>query len=191
MKPLLVSNSKSDTTGVPSLGSVASAAPRSGPRLSRHVFADGVRVVADRDRLPGNLPSVPHVGHLRAPLLQCAVGFPPARVPRLRVERTGLAPCRARHVARVGGRRRIDEVSAPLSGPWRNGSSVVVLRCTLVSMTRPSDDLVRKLVPCCSPSAARIGCGMVVWASEVSLLTITTDGRRDMQALLQRRLLQA
>ena len=53
----------------------------------------------------------PRVGHPRAPLLQRAVGLLPAPVPRLRVERVGLAPRRARHVARVGGRRRIDEVA--------------------------------------------------------------------------------
>ena len=90
---------------------VASAAPRDGPRPSRHVFADGARVAAGRHRLRGNLPGVPHVGHLRAPLLQRAVGGLPAHVPRLRVEPVGLAPRRAGRVARVGGRRRIDEVA--------------------------------------------------------------------------------
>ena len=91
--------------------SVASAAPRDGPRSSRHVFADGARVAAGRDRLLGNLPRVPRLGHLRAPLLPLAVGGLPSRVPRLRVERAGLAPRRARRVARVGGRRRIDKVA--------------------------------------------------------------------------------
>ena len=90
---------------------VASAAPRDGPRPSCHVFADGARVAAGRHRLLGNLPGVPHVGHPRALLLQRAVGGLPARVPRLRVERAGLAPRRARQVARVGGRRRIEEVA--------------------------------------------------------------------------------
>ena len=73
--------------------------------------ADGVRLAAGRYRLLGNLPGVPHVGHVRAPLLQRAVGRLPAGAPRLRVERVGLAPRRARRVARVGGRRRIDEVA--------------------------------------------------------------------------------
>ena len=91
--------------------SVASAAPRDGPRSSRHVFTDGARVAAGRHRLLGDLPGVPHVGHLRALLLQRAVGLLPARVPRLRIERAGLAPRRARRIARVGGRRRIDEVA--------------------------------------------------------------------------------
>ena len=68
-------------------------------------------MAAGPHRLLGNLAGVPHVGHPRAPLLQRAVGRPPARVPRLRVERAGLAPRRARRVARVGGRRRIDEVA--------------------------------------------------------------------------------
>ncbi len=51
----------------------------------------------------------------RAPLLQRAVGLLPAHVPRLRVERAGLAPRHAQRVARVGGRRRIDEVAKALS----------------------------------------------------------------------------
>ena len=90
---------------------VASAAPRAGPRPSRHVFADGAHVAAGRHRLLGNLPGVPHVGHPRALLFERAVGGLPARVPRLRVERAGLAPRRAGRIARVGGRRRIDEVA--------------------------------------------------------------------------------
>ena len=53
---------------------LASAAPRDGPRPSCHVFTDGARVAAGRHRLRGNLPGVPHVGHVRAPLLQRAVG---------------------------------------------------------------------------------------------------------------------
>ena len=68
-------------------------------------------MAAGRNLLLGNLPGVPHVGHLRAPLLQRAVGRLPARVPCLGVERMGLAPRRARRIARVGGRRRIDEVA--------------------------------------------------------------------------------
>ena len=68
-------------------------------------------MAAGRDRLLGKLPGIPHVGHLRAPLLQRAVGLLPAHVPRLRVERAGLAPRRARRIARVGGRRTIDEVA--------------------------------------------------------------------------------
>ena len=49
--------------------------------------------------------------HVRAPLLQRAVGPLPARVPCLRVARVGLAPRRARRIVRVGGRRRIDDVA--------------------------------------------------------------------------------
>ena len=52
--------------------SVALAAPRAGPRSSRHVFADGAYLAAGRHRQLGNLPGVPHVGHPRAPLLQRA-----------------------------------------------------------------------------------------------------------------------
>ena len=68
-------------------------------------------MAAGRHRLLGYLPCVPHVGHPWATLLQRAVGLLPAPVPRLRVERVGLAPCRARRIAQVGGRRRIDEVA--------------------------------------------------------------------------------
>ena len=102
--------------GIASPWGVASAAPRRGSRPSRHVPADGVGAATGRDRLPGNLAGVPHVGHLRPPLLERAVRLLPARVPRLRVEPAGLSPRRARCVTRVGGGRRVDELA--------NGGSV-------------------------------------------------------------------
>ena len=48
---------------------------------------------------------------MRAPLPERAVRLLPARVARLRVERAGHAPRLVWRVARVGGRRRIDEVT--------------------------------------------------------------------------------
>ncbi len=116
----------------------ASAAPGDdgdGPRSSRHVSADGVRLAAGRHRLLGNLPGVPHVGHLRAPLLQRAVGLLPARVPRLRIERAGLAPRRARRVARIGGRRRI--ASNVLSAT--SSSSAFWTRCSEANSARVAE----------------------------------------------------
>ena len=78
--------------------------------LRLHVFADGFRAEASSDLLPGNLPCVPHVGHVRATLLQIAVCIPPALVPRLRVELARFAPGVPWRVARVRCRRRIDQL---------------------------------------------------------------------------------